>query len=191
MADEEKEETDTFVSIMEEFPEYVHAIGMISIELADLEASLADLLAVLLDVDTDMAQALYFSPKVVIPRLEILRNVDEVLHAGGELDEKEVRAIRKKLKEVIKEAQKVMGERNGLLHAAWAAEGDRVYYGTYPLKEGKMAPIALEEIEAVVERIRGLNNDVYELVDLIGVYKAKNDKSDAGDQENKNHATKA
>jgi hypothetical protein len=164
-----------FVSVMEDHPEYVHAIGMISIELADLEASLADLLAAILNIQTDLAQAIYFTPKTVMGRLDFLSNVHAVLHPDDGLDADEIKVIRRKLKSLSDRAKKVMGKRNELLHATWGVipgEDGGVYFGSLPLKEGDQKVARLKEVQRVVTDIRSLNDDVYELVDLIGVYQS-------------------
>lgn len=54
--------------VMERFPEYVQAVGMITIQLGDLETRLGDLLAVLLGIDTDVGHAIYFTPKSGVAR---------------------------------------------------------------------------------------------------------------------------
>jgi len=134
----EEEDTAGLVSALEDYPEYVQAIGMISIELADLEVSLADLLAMILDVDTAVAQAIYFTPKAVIPRVEVLMNVNRALHPDEGLDKVEMKTIRKRLKSVCDRAVAIMGKRNGLLHASWGVMGDeepKVHYSSLPLKK--------------------------------------------------------
>ena len=84
-------------SVMEDYPDYVCVIGMITIELGNLESSLADLLAEILGVDGEVAHSIYFTPKAVIPRVEVLTNVNTALHPNEELDEEEMREIRKRL----------------------------------------------------------------------------------------------
>ena len=60
-------------SDLERFPEHVRAIGMISIENANLELSLADLLGATLKISRRVAHAIYFTPRAAALRLEILQ----------------------------------------------------------------------------------------------------------------------
>ena len=59
-------------SSLEQYPEHVRAIGMISIENANLEMSLADLLGAVLTIPKRLAHAIYFTPRAASLRVEIL-----------------------------------------------------------------------------------------------------------------------
>lgn len=55
-------------------PEHVRAIGMISIENANLEHSLARLFATMLFISVPVGHAIYLTPKSAIARIEIFEN---------------------------------------------------------------------------------------------------------------------
>ena len=63
------------VSSLERHPEHVRALGMISIEIGNLEILLGELLGAIIGIDTDLSQIIYMTPQSYIGRLEILENV--------------------------------------------------------------------------------------------------------------------
>src|SRR5690349_14806856 len=64
-------------SVLEAHPDYVRAIGMVNVEINNMELSLAFLLSAILDTDPEIGQAIYLTPKAAFARLEILQNVAE------------------------------------------------------------------------------------------------------------------
>src|SRR4051812_31745530 len=66
-------------SVLEGNPEYAQAIGMISIENANLELALGALLAAILNQPPYVGQTIYLTPKTAIPKVEILQNTAEVI----------------------------------------------------------------------------------------------------------------
>ena len=62
-------------STLERFPDHVKAIGMISIEIGNLEMVLGDLLAALLMIPSFLGQAVYMTPRAAIARVDVLDNV--------------------------------------------------------------------------------------------------------------------
>jgi hypothetical protein len=56
-------------SVLELLPEYVRAIGMISIENANMEFALAGLFASVIQVPLSTGRAIYLTPKSAMARL--------------------------------------------------------------------------------------------------------------------------
>lgn len=71
----ESTESKRYQSPLEGYPEYVKAIGMISIENASLELVLGELLGTLLGVHPHIGHTLYFTPRAAIARLELIENI--------------------------------------------------------------------------------------------------------------------
>jgi hypothetical protein len=69
------EKLPPYQSTMERFPDHVKAIGMITVELANVEVMLAQLLGALLDRNTPIAEAIYFAPRATIARVAIVDDV--------------------------------------------------------------------------------------------------------------------
>lgn len=159
-------------SVMEQHPEFVHLIGMITIELANVESSLADLLAAVLEVAADVGHAIYFTPKAVIPRVEVLMNVQKALHPDDHLDPDEMRDIRRKLKNVCERAVAVMGKRNSLLHAMWGTDGQKgVRYSSLPLQKYGFRSTEIVDLETIVSDMRRLIGDIKYLQLLVDAYR--------------------
>ena len=140
-----------FQSTMESHPDYVFAIGMITIELGNLEMELADLLGAILNCHKDVAHAIYFTPRAVIPRVDVLVNVSEST-LNQDLP------VCKRLRSVAGRAKAVMGKRNTLLHAVWGTrekEGG-VHRCELPMKEGALVPVRIKELYQTVDDIREL-----------------------------------
>jgi hypothetical protein len=70
-------------SILANRPDYVEAIGMISIELANLEMHLGGLLGALLHISPRIGRIIYLSPRAAIGRLTVLENVLDVTLREG------------------------------------------------------------------------------------------------------------
>lgn len=64
-----------YQSMLERHPKHVKAIGMITIDLSNLDIMLAQLLGALLNIPAEVADAIYFSPQAAGPRLSIIDNV--------------------------------------------------------------------------------------------------------------------
>src|SRR5436190_6254113 len=92
-------------SNMEIHPKHVRAIGMISIEMANLELMLGELLASILHIGPSYGRTIYLTPKSTIGRLQILENV---LNSSLKPDSNAYKATEK----IIGKAREVMGKRN-------------------------------------------------------------------------------
>jgi hypothetical protein len=54
---------------------------MITVEMANLEMMIGDLLGVLINRRQDIAHAIYFTPKAVLARIEVVEAVADIIHA--------------------------------------------------------------------------------------------------------------
>ena len=106
----EEEADDPPINALVSVPEFAATVGMISIEMSELESSLAEVLSAVLVVPADVGQAIYFTPGTVIPRLFVLENVYKALHPDETLDKEEVKKIRKKLGSIHGRAKAGDGE---------------------------------------------------------------------------------
>lgn len=106
-------EIKRYQSPLEAYPEYVKAIGMISIENASLESVLGELLGALLGVHPHIGHTLYFTPRAAIARLELIENVLPLSIAPDE-------ELTKRLKSVVKRARAAIGKRHEIIHSLWA-----------------------------------------------------------------------
>jgi hypothetical protein len=106
---------------------------MISIEIANLEINLAELLASLLHIDPHFGRLIYFTPTTSGVRLRILQNVvqDHIM------DKTEGR---RHLDNIIKTSRRKLDKRNEYIHNAWGTHRDyptRVVTQSLPQREHK------------------------------------------------------
>ena len=152
------EKPGSYFSAMERFPEHVSAIGMISIEIANLEIMLSLLLSHLLNVSGQLAHAVYFTPRANIARLEMITNVMSIVLAGDEN-----KYLRNKIEKLISRTTTVMGKRHDTIHNSWGAFMDDVARISLPHQkdEGlKIVPIT---------ELTDLLRDIRELITRAGV----------------------
>ena len=153
--------TDSPASFLEGHPAHVKMIGMITVELANLEIELADLLAALINRDRDIGHALYFTPKSTIARLEMIDSVASILLNPGPL--------LSEISKNTKKARRVMDKRHRLIHAAWGVSSDnsKVLHSSLPLGEGKAEQTRVGDLAAVVQQLREVTENVSTVLDKV------------------------
>lgn len=146
-------------STMESHPDYVQAIGMITIELANLEIDLADLFGALLDKNTVVAHAIYFTPRATIARVAAIDNLASTILPRDD-------RILKRIKALTKRARASMEKRHNLIHAAWGIDPDSdngVVYSPLPLKMDATCRVKLEDLRSLAREMRVLTDEIAEL----------------------------
>jgi hypothetical protein len=78
-------------STLQDFPDHVHAIGMISIENGNLEYAMAALFSRVIMVRLQVGVSVYMTPKAAVPRIEILENASKTALKGRGTDEQKKR----------------------------------------------------------------------------------------------------
>jgi hypothetical protein len=133
-------------SVLEQHPKHVQTVGMVSIEVANLEINLGELC---------FGRVIYLTPHSFHGRLAILKNIVED-HID---DSTEGRAH---LEDLIKRAAKVLGKRHEYIHNTWGTSPQNprhvVRQEITQRKRAKLVPI--KELEELVEDIRELSDDV-------------------------------
>jgi hypothetical protein len=148
-------------STLEKHPDHVHAIGMISIEIGNLEINLAELLAALLHIDRHFGRVVYLTPQSFSGRLNILKNVmKDHLVEGSE--------GRKYVESVVSKANGYIGKRHEYVHNLWGISPDNpqhiVRQDIGQRKRAKLVP--LEELTTLINNIRELSEDVRKSVEM-------------------------
>jgi hypothetical protein len=113
--------------VLENHPEHVHAIGMISILNANLEEALGELLARALHIRVEVGKAVYRTPKSAFVRLEILEAAAKALlrpkeegDTFNENEEGKAAALQREL-QVVARARGIIGRRHKVMHDAWGS----------------------------------------------------------------------
>jgi hypothetical protein len=158
---------DYIASTLErDHPDHVHAIGMISIENANMEHSLASLFGTMLFISLPVAHAIYLTPKSAIARIEIFENAAR-RGFGPKGNDEHRKGLRRNLKRVMRIAERartVVGKRHGIIHDAWGVDGETGAVQRYPLqKPGGETVVPVETLKKIIREFRELNRDIQEL----------------------------
>jgi hypothetical protein len=166
-----------FRSILEEHPEHVKAIGMISIENANLDLMFGVLLARILGVPTEIGQALYLTPRSAMGRLEMLENVARLAFPSYRTDDldpvaraslEKTNIIRKKdvqrVLALAKRARSIVNKRHSIIHDAWGKAQDSSEVARRPHKPDAVPlVVSLHSLTDIIRDIRAAIDDVREL----------------------------
>jgi len=149
-------------STLSDHPEYAQAIGLITVEMVNMETYLGDLLGSLLHISRQMGRIVYLTPKSAFTRLEILENVSTATLA------KDTQA-RKDVDRLLGRAKSVMGKRHCLIHESWGVNEintNEVMRASLPHSKSKPAtPVKLEDLKSLIIDIRNVMHDAVEITD--------------------------
>jgi hypothetical protein len=156
-----------FQSVLESHKEHVHAIGMISIELANLELFMGQMLAALIGIDPYLGEIIYLTPKTGIGRIAVLENAMDYLLVEGSTGHKYLGSL-------LGKAKAVMQRRHDLIHVVWAenaANTDEVCRLPLPLKHDppKSIPVPIQDLTNLIRDIRLLVADVQQETRRMGM----------------------
>jgi hypothetical protein len=153
-------------------PDYVEAIGMISIETVALELELAGLFARLLLLRLSTGRAIFLAPKNERTRLDILRDAANAelgptpLQPPGSVLERQKAEALAKVKDIIARSQDAINHRHRVIHDEWDVSDDNKEI-TRRLVDGKVTRpskrIPISELRGQIKTLRILIDDVYEL----------------------------
>jgi hypothetical protein len=146
------------------FPAYVHAIGMMVVEMTSMEVMLGDVLGSLLNLNDGESHQIYFTPKATIARIDVLANLVSCEPFAT------FPTVRKATNAVVKRAKALMGKRHSIIHAHWIVLGDGQMVGRLrPPFESENGPeeVKLTDLETLVSDIRQLTRDARSLGDQI------------------------
>jgi hypothetical protein len=148
-----------FISFLEEVaPEYLPVIGVLSVELVNLEQAFAHFLACILRVPLDVGEAMFFAPLVTGVRLSIVQKAADKCLARYPLHSKKAKAS-------LKKARTQFNKRNEFLHQPWGLLSDgKVATSPLPISKAALRHVPLAEIEEAVYRVRCLMADMRDLI---------------------------
>jgi hypothetical protein len=157
-------------SVLEKRPDYVNAIGMITIENANLEIFISELLAAVLTIPTDIGQAIYLTPKAAIARLEILERICSILFNPNrnKPTTEELQKIKendgRRIMALIPRCRAAIGKRHTIIHDAWGLSelGFEVSRQSLPMKSTFETGIPVE-----ISVLTNLIRDFRQLIDEI------------------------
>ena len=156
----------SWASTLENHPDYVHAIGMISIENANLELGLSHLFAEILMIPRHVGEAVYLTPRSAFARLDILRSAATARYrprkggkASSKIEMQKAAALASVL-DIEKRARSVIGRRHEIIHNLWGVTEDEptiVSRTELPRpRPGEGKRVTLSELNNLIRDTRGL-----------------------------------
>ncbi|WP_439573494.1 hypothetical protein [Phreatobacter sp.] len=145
-----------------EHPEHLQAIGELSVEMSNLELAYSNLLSLLLDINPSVAEAIYFTPKASIPRLDVIANVAACLFPD---DKHEHRVI---IAKFVGRGRAAFGRRHDIIHHHWGVSSEDGFPVSVarPLKKPP-EPVPLVQIRSHIDDCRRLMSDIFHYVATI------------------------
>ena len=155
------------ISRLEKHPEFVQAIGMISIENANLEAQMARLFSRALFIPMHVGFAIYLTPKSAIARLEIFQNAIKAAlrPKGSEEHQKKLKDALDRANSLANRTKKVIGKRHAIIHDAWGVdeEGDVLQKPFSDLSGGKVSggeKVSITKLNNIIREMRILSKEI-------------------------------
>ena len=155
-----------YQSSLEGHPDVVQAIGMVNIEIGNLDVVLANLLAVLLNKPPAIGQVIYHAPKGEMARIAII----EAVVAYMFIDMKKgsphegLLPLKQKLQEWIARSKALVGKRHEMIHSNWGLDSVTlaVTRSKQPLVEAEKKGVKIEELRRIINDTRQLITEIYD-----------------------------
>ena len=165
-------------SSLVDYPEHLQAIGMVSVEISNLELMLATLFADVCDLREKIAHAIYFAPRATALRVEILRVAADVAlrqaHPNPDPSDAEKQLTermdghRRKVLAICRRSLSVIQKRHDVMHAVWLVDRktSEVFRGSIQAAADRnQAPVPLHELTDLVRAIRAVIDDAEHTID--------------------------
>jgi hypothetical protein len=154
-------------STLEEFPDHVRAIGMISIENGNLEDAMAELFSRVIMVKLEVGLSIYMTPKAAVPRIEILENAAKAAfrERGTDAQKQKLAAALKRVVSVCGRAKALVGKRHHIIHDGWGVDSESRKVRRFAPGSPKGEHVAVSELEVIIQDCRRLIDDAHDLAD--------------------------
>lgn len=151
--------SEPYQSPLEAHPEHVAAIGMIAIEMGNLDFMLGGLLGALLHIDMEIARTIYLTPRVALGRIEILENAIKTSVQPNTDMFREVDGIRKRARKLIDKRHTMVHEHWGVDIATGIPSRQRIPHRTEPAS----TPVPIHELRNMIRDIRRVATDAFDV----------------------------
>jgi hypothetical protein len=142
-----------FRSSMEGFPDHVKAIGMINIEVGNLDIFLGFLFAAILRITPWVGKEIFLTPKSAFGRLDLLKTaINEMIEDKSD--------GRKMLESIHGRALGIVDRRHKMIHDSWGINRDGTVVRQPIRGNVEMTPVPLKELEKMISDVRNLIDTV-------------------------------
>jgi hypothetical protein len=147
-------------TVLVDHPEYLTAIGLITVEMSNLEIALGEMLGALLHIDRTISRTIYLTPQSAFGRFNVLENAVAVALTKG-MDP------RNKVERIIGKAKSYMGKRHKLVHDGWGRDKDtkEIYQLPFPVTGAPNIPRPINELKDLVLNIQALTGETRQLTE--------------------------
>jgi hypothetical protein len=156
------EQEKLLISRLEKHPEFVRAIGMISIENANIEAQMARLFSRILFIPLHVGFAIYLTPKSATARIEIFQKAIKAAlrPTGPEEHQKKLKDALDKANRLANRVKTVTGKRHQIIHDVWGVDetGDVVRKPLPAFVESEKVPIT--KLNNMIREMRTLSREI-------------------------------
>jgi hypothetical protein len=162
--------TPSWQSSLEDYPDHVKAIGMISIENANLENVMAALFSAACDIPLRLGLVIYLTPKSARARLDVFRKATKVaLRQRGESEQRErLKKTFQRVDAIALRVEKLTGKRHDIIHDLCGIDADTGDVQRSPMAfRGEDVSIPLPSLTELVKQMRQLIDDASNLTHSI------------------------
>jgi hypothetical protein len=154
-------------STLQEFPDHVRAIGMISIENGNLEDAMGALFSRVIMVNLRVGLSVYMTPKAAIPRIEILENAAKTVFRDRGADEQKERlaGALKNVLNICGRAKSLVGKRHRIVHDGWGVDHETREVQRFAPGSWKGEQVSLSELEVIIKDYRHLIDDTLDFAE--------------------------
>lgn len=142
-----------YQTVLERFPKHAKAIGIATVEMANLDIFISYLFSVVLKVPIAVGSSIFLIPISSTARLQMLETAIDGMLEDNSVGKKTLLALHKR-------ARKITTDRDAMIHNSWGtnASGQVATRGTRALTP--MTPVPLEQLERMILDIRLLIGDL-------------------------------
>lgn len=144
-----------YQSILEIFPDHAKAIGMTSIEMANLDIHLGYLFAAILRIDAFIGEEIYLTPNQGFGRLALLETAINCTMKPDAIDARHLISIHARAKRIVENCHRLIYDSWGTNPAGEVARRSIRGYA-------EMKPVPLPELERSIDDIRILISEIRE-----------------------------
>jgi hypothetical protein len=126
-----------FQSVMERFPDHAKAIGMASVEVANMDIFLGYLFAAILRIPANAGKEIFLTPKSAFGRLDLLKTAINEMMVDRSVGKKHLDSIHKR-------AANIVTHRHSMIHDSWGINMDGSVVRQSIRGRSDMAPVPLK-----------------------------------------------
>jgi hypothetical protein len=138
-------------------PAHLEAMGTFAVEITHMERALSEMLGIIMGTHFAVAEVIYFTVNSAIGRMDIVRNIAELVLVSLPKD-------RKKVISLVERGKAVMGRRHAVIHSFWMLGDTPDAIRSEKLGEfrnKRIGVLSLKDLKQQVRSVQVLTNEIY------------------------------